>query len=191
MVGRWSPNQERNRHVEVCHTIEPLRSDPGAWDGDSADPVAPVAAILQDAKQGLLELMVSTGVQVFEAMLGQYREALCGPRWQRQPERSTVRGGSTRSEVTIGGVASRFAGREFVASGSFRCRASLGRRDGIRSTSERSKRSRSGCRAATTAVRWKRCRATWRSVGIAERRVEALCNAVGRAARRVDGTSPR
>jgi hypothetical protein len=95
----------------------------------------PVAAILQDAKQGLLELMESTGVQVFEAMLGQYREALCGPRWQRQPERSTVRGGSTRSEVTIGGVASRFAGREFVASGSFRCRASLGRRDGIRSTS--------------------------------------------------------
>jgi transposase-like protein len=63
----------------------------------------PMAAVLQDAKQGLLELMVSTGVQVFEAMLEQDREALCGPRWQRRPERSAVRGGSTRSEVTLGG----------------------------------------------------------------------------------------
>jgi hypothetical protein len=62
-----------------------------------------VAAIPQDAKQGLLELMVSTGVQVFEAMLEQDRETRCGPRWQRQPERSAVRGGSTRSEVTLGG----------------------------------------------------------------------------------------
>jgi transposase-like protein len=63
----------------------------------------PMAAVLQDAKQGLLELMVSTGVQVFEAMLEQDREALCGPRWQRRPEWSAVRGGSTRSEVTLGG----------------------------------------------------------------------------------------
>jgi hypothetical protein len=62
----------------------------------------PMAAILQDAKQGLLELMVSTGVQVFEAMLEQDREALCGPRWQRKPERCAVRGGSTRSAVTLG-----------------------------------------------------------------------------------------
>jgi len=38
----------------------------------------PVAAVLQDAKQGLFELMVSTGMQVFEAMLEQDREALCG-----------------------------------------------------------------------------------------------------------------
>jgi hypothetical protein len=29
----------------------------------------PVAAVLADAKQGLLELIVSTGVQVFEAVL--------------------------------------------------------------------------------------------------------------------------
>jgi hypothetical protein len=63
----------------------------------------PIAAVLQGAKQGLLELMVSTGVQVFEAMLEQDREALCGPRGRRQPERSAVRSGSTRSEVTLGG----------------------------------------------------------------------------------------
>jgi len=63
----------------------------------------PVAAILQDAKQGLLDLVVSTGLQVFEAMLEQDREALCGPKWKRAPERIATRAGRTRGEVTLGG----------------------------------------------------------------------------------------
>jgi putative transposase len=33
----------------------------------------------------------------------QDREALCGPRWKRDPERSAGRAGTTRSEVTLGG----------------------------------------------------------------------------------------
>jgi hypothetical protein len=43
----------------------------------------PLASVLRDAKQGLLDLVVSTGLQVFEAMLEQDREALCGPKWKR------------------------------------------------------------------------------------------------------------
>ena len=47
----------------------------------------PLASVLRDAKQGLLDLVVSTGLQGFEAMLEQDREALCGPKWKRVPER--------------------------------------------------------------------------------------------------------
>ena len=43
----------------------------------------PLATVLFDAKQGLLDLVVSTGLQVFEAMLEQDREALCGAKWKR------------------------------------------------------------------------------------------------------------
>lgn len=63
----------------------------------------PLAGVLRDAKQGLLELVVSTGLQVFEAMLEQDREALCGPKWKRVPERRATRAGRTRGEVTLGG----------------------------------------------------------------------------------------
>jgi transposase-like protein len=63
----------------------------------------PLASVLMDAKQGLLDLVVSTGLQVFEAMLEQDREALCGPKWKRMPERSATRAGRTRGEVTLGG----------------------------------------------------------------------------------------
>jgi hypothetical protein len=35
----------------------------------------------------VLDLVVSTGLQVFEAMLEQDREALCGPKWKRVPAR--------------------------------------------------------------------------------------------------------
>lgn len=63
----------------------------------------PLASVLADAKQGLLDLVVSTGLQVFEAMLEQDREALCGPKWKRVPERSAGRAGHTRGEVTLGG----------------------------------------------------------------------------------------
>jgi len=52
---------------------------------------------------GVLDLVVSTGLQVFEAMLEQDREALCGPKWKRLPERSATRAGRTSGEVTLGG----------------------------------------------------------------------------------------
>jgi len=63
----------------------------------------PLASALVNAKQGLLDLVVSTSLRVFEAMLEQDREALCGPKWKRMPERSATRAGRTRGEVTLGG----------------------------------------------------------------------------------------
>jgi transposase-like protein len=63
----------------------------------------PLASALMDAKQGLLDLVVSTGLQVFEAMLEEDREALCGPKRKRVPERSATGAGRTRDEVTLGG----------------------------------------------------------------------------------------
>jgi len=62
-----------------------------------------LTSVLRDAKQGLLDLVVSTGLQVFEAMLEQDREAVCGPKWKRLPERRATRAGRTRGEVTLGG----------------------------------------------------------------------------------------
>jgi transposase-like protein len=40
---------------------------------------------------------------VLDVMMEQDREALCGPKWRRDPARQAGRGGSTPSEVTLGG----------------------------------------------------------------------------------------
>jgi len=63
----------------------------------------PLAGALMNAKQGLFELVVTAGLQVFEAMLEQDREALCGPKWKHQPDRTATRAGRTRAAVTFGG----------------------------------------------------------------------------------------
>jgi putative transposase len=63
----------------------------------------PLAGALVSAKQGLFELVVTAGLQVFEAMLEQDREALCGPKWKHQPDRTATRAGRTRGAVTLGG----------------------------------------------------------------------------------------
>ena len=36
-------------------------------------------------------------------MMEQDREDLCGPRWKQDPDRSAGRGGTTQSEITLGG----------------------------------------------------------------------------------------
>jgi hypothetical protein len=40
---------------------------------------------------------------VLDVMMEQDREALCGPKWRRDPARHAGRGGSTPGEVTLGG----------------------------------------------------------------------------------------
>ena len=54
-------------------------------------------------EDSFFEFCVNTGQQVLAAMMEQDREALCGPRWKRDPERSAGRAGTTQSEVTLGG----------------------------------------------------------------------------------------
>jgi hypothetical protein len=53
----------------------------------------PLASVLRDAKQGLSISWCRTGLQVFEAMLEQDREALCSPKWKCVPERSATQRG--------------------------------------------------------------------------------------------------
>ena len=43
------------------------------------------------------------GEQALDALMEQDRTELCGPKWARQPSRQAGRGGSTASEITLGG----------------------------------------------------------------------------------------
>ena len=54
-------------------------------------------------ENSFFDLCLDAGQQVLAAMMEQDREALCGPRGKRDPERSAGRGGTTQSEVTLGG----------------------------------------------------------------------------------------
>jgi putative transposase len=54
-------------------------------------------------EKSFFELCIDSGQQVLSAMMEQDREDLCGPRWKRDPDRSAGRGGTTHSEVTLGG----------------------------------------------------------------------------------------
>jgi transposase-like protein len=63
----------------------------------------PLLEALVNIERSFFDLCLETGQQVLAAMMEQDREALCGPRWKRDPERSAGRAGTTRSEVTLGG----------------------------------------------------------------------------------------
>jgi transposase-like protein len=60
-------------------------------------------AALADVEQGLLGLCIEVGQQVLTAMMEEDRTALCGAKWQPNPDRTAVRAGTTPSEVTLGG----------------------------------------------------------------------------------------
>jgi len=63
----------------------------------------PVLGALANAENAFFELCVDVGEQVFEAMMEQDREALCGPKGKHDPNRTASRAGSTSSEITMGG----------------------------------------------------------------------------------------
>ena len=65
--------------------------------------VLPLAEILVRAGEELRELVMSTGLQVFDAMLEEDREALCGPRSAPSRERRAYRHGYDRGRVVLGG----------------------------------------------------------------------------------------
>jgi putative transposase len=60
-------------------------------------------ATLEDVQQGFFSLCVAAGREVLTAMMEREREALCGPKWIPNAKRRAVRGGTTKSEVTLGG----------------------------------------------------------------------------------------
>jgi transposase-like protein len=63
----------------------------------------PMLAALTNARGALLDLFVTVGQQVLQALMEQDREALCGPKGKHDPKRKATRSGSTGSEVTLGG----------------------------------------------------------------------------------------
>lgn len=62
-----------------------------------------LASALSDVKSAFFGLCVHAGKEVLCAMMEGDRIALCGPKGRPDPERRAVRGGHTRSWVTLGG----------------------------------------------------------------------------------------
>ena len=63
----------------------------------------PILSAHASIERSFFDLCVNAGQQVLSAMMEQDRDDLCGPRWQRDPNRKAGRAGTTRSEVTLGG----------------------------------------------------------------------------------------
>jgi transposase-like protein len=63
----------------------------------------PLLGAFVNIERSFFELCIDTGQQVLQAMMEQDREDLCGPRWKQDPDRSAGRGGTTQSEITLGG----------------------------------------------------------------------------------------
>ena len=82
------------------------RAQPGPVAGEVAVPgqvIVSMAEIAESAKEGLLALAVSTGLQVMAAMFGEDAEQLCGPESKHNPDRAGYRHGSQAGSVTLGG----------------------------------------------------------------------------------------
>lgn len=65
--------------------------------------VPPLAAVLSDVKSAFFGLCVNAGKQVLASMMEADRVALCGPKGRPDPDRRALRGGHTRSWLTLGG----------------------------------------------------------------------------------------
>ena len=63
----------------------------------------PVLGALANAENAFFELCVDVGQQVFSVLMEQDRESLCGAKGKHDPERRAHRGGSTPSDITLGG----------------------------------------------------------------------------------------
>ena len=63
----------------------------------------PLLGAFVGIERSYFDLCIHAGQQVLDAMMEHDREELCGPRWQRDPDRQAGRAGTTPSEVTLGG----------------------------------------------------------------------------------------
>lgn len=63
----------------------------------------PLVDLLVDTRTELFELAMRSGLRVFTTMLEEDRTAICGPRYQHQPDQPASRAGTAPSEVVLGG----------------------------------------------------------------------------------------
>jgi len=63
----------------------------------------PVQGVLRDVRHAFLGLCIDAGQKVLAAMMEADRIALCGPKGVPDARRRAVRGGTTASQVVLGG----------------------------------------------------------------------------------------
>ena len=63
----------------------------------------PVLSRLRAVREGFFEPCLRVREQALDAFMEPDRTELCDPKWVRDPSLVTVRGGSTASEITLGG----------------------------------------------------------------------------------------
>jgi len=81
------------------HTLPALRAMPAA----QAQISLPVQGVLRDVRHAFLGLCIDAGQKVLAAMMEADRVALCGPKGVPDAKRRAVRGGTTASQVVLGG----------------------------------------------------------------------------------------
>ena len=82
------------------------RAQPDPLAGEVAVPeqvIVSMAEIAGAAREGLLALAVSTGLQVMTAMFDEDVTRLCGPDGKHNPDRAGYRHGAEAGSVTLGG----------------------------------------------------------------------------------------
>ena len=63
----------------------------------------PVLGVVNGVREAFPGLCIATGLQVLKVMMERDPEVLCGPKGRHQGERTACRGGSTDSQVVLGG----------------------------------------------------------------------------------------
>ena len=94
MSKKVSKEQLRVVDVDEVEVVQSALSD---------EVQASLVGIAGAARQGLLAMSVTLGLQVMGTMLEDERTKLCGPLHAKLPDRTATRGGTTRSSVVLGG----------------------------------------------------------------------------------------
>jgi putative transposase len=85
------------------HPARKSRSSEGPTPGFIQQRVLPLMEVIVALKDGLRELVVSSGMQVLEPLLEDDREKLCGPKRKQQIEREAYRYGYDQGQLVMGG----------------------------------------------------------------------------------------
>lgn len=85
------------------HPARKSRSTKGVRSGFVQQRILPIVGVIAALKDGLRELVVSSGMQVLEALLEDDREKLCGPKRKQQLDREAYRYGHDQGQLVMGG----------------------------------------------------------------------------------------
>lgn len=85
------------------HPARKSRSAKGSAPGFVDQHVLPLVSVIVALKDGLRELVVSSGMQVLTALLEEDRERLCGPKRRWQLDRQAYRYGYDQGQLVMGG----------------------------------------------------------------------------------------